>query len=142
MCFKKKTKQIIQPDFKDTITGQKIAILLKSKFPNAIIAQEDEKYKLCTRENIEDFLKIDITDKLEYIDNYRDCEDYSFILIAEIKKSAFSPIPFGLIWVDTGISSHSVNIFIDNERNLYVIEPQNDSIFNFPDKWTPKLVMI
>ena len=139
---RKKDTYEIQATFNGGITSSDLIEILNNKFPNIMIGISDSKYKLCSKDNIEDFLKVDQTNNFSYIEDYRDCDDYAFILLGEIKKSSFGPIPFGFAWVDTNSGFHAVNIFLDEERDLYVVEPQDDSIFDLPENWKPYLIVI
>ena len=85
----------------------------------------DSIYRLTTVEEMKRFLEFDDTDKLQYIPDYRDCDDYARLLVARVQR--WTPgLAFGYITVMEG--RHAVNIFIDVNHDVWYIEPQSDFI--------------
>lgn len=136
MCFKKKITS--SPKFLYDMDKTELSNLLSIRFPGITIAISDETYKLCFKQNIEDFVK---TIKISHIPG-GDCDDRVFIMLAEVKKSVFNVIPFGFTWVDTGSNLHAINLFIDDKKDLYVVEPQSSTVLLFPNNYKPYLVVI
>jgi hypothetical protein len=88
----------------------------------------DEVYKPLNPELLKEFLKIDPIDKREYVENYRDCEDFSFMLFGEIRQDGrFDGCPIFITWMDTSEGGHSVLSYFYNDK-IYLLEPQTDEI--------------
>lgn len=116
--------------------------LLYSEFPEADIYISDRKYKTTSFNEYVRFLQYDQTDKNRYISEYFDCDNFSFLLMGNTNKQGWSSLAFGILWVHTPKGGHAVNLFIDNNRDIWIIEPQNDKIFRRPEDWKGYLVII
>ena len=120
-----------------------IYTILQSEFPDCYIAMMDRQYKTTTRQELMRYVKNDITDSRVYQPEYYDCEDFSFALMGALSNPDWGALPFGMLFVQTETgSAHAVNIFIDNNREVWMIEPQDDSIKVIPDGWKPYLIII
>jgi hypothetical protein len=88
----------------------------------------DEVYKPLNPETLKEFLQKSEIDKKEYIEDYRDCEDFSFMLFGEIRcDERFDGCPIFITWMGTPEGGHSVLSYFYNNK-IYLIEPQDDSI--------------
>jgi diphthamide synthase subunit DPH2 len=104
---------------------------------NARIYTLDEKYKIMKLKDLQIFLKKDLTNLYPYQENYRDCEDFAIYVWNNIKKQ-YGNVAFGL-----GIgTSHSFNIYIDENKKVWAVEPQDDSIHDITGKYKPILIVI
>jgi len=69
-----------------------------------------------------------------YLARRTDCEDFSFSLMAHMKK-LMPGICFGMVWGDelnfrnTVVGKHSINFFIGSDGVLRFIEPQNNEYY-------------
>ncbi len=98
------------------------------------IYMADDTYLEYDVSEVETFLAIDQVDKYEPLDEFRDCDDYTEILLGAVTKR-FPGIPFGIIWrwkisINQGdLVLHSQNIFYDGYTgNVYIVEPMNDQV--------------
>jgi len=92
----------------------------------------DNYYKLTTVDELKRFLKFDDTDKLVYLPEWRDCDNFSLLLAARVQRWA-PGLCFGMLQIrieifNTPICYHFLNVFIDDELNLWKIEPQTDEV--------------
>lgn len=116
---------IPSPETKGEITYSELEALLTGK--SKAIFLSDETYSLITIESMKHFLDLDDTDKNKYLNNYYDCDDFSYRLMGDFSVPGWAAICIGIAWSKT----HAFNVFVDSERKLYVIEPQTDSIIPF-----------
>lgn len=120
---------ILLPVISGEITAAKLHGILKKKltglFKKAQILLVDRKYQLVTKEELQKFLKLDITDKGEYIKEFHDCDDFSWTLLGSINSGPWAGIAFGFAFSKV----HAFNIFIGADLEIYVIEPQSDHIW-------------
>lgn len=113
------------------------------KLKNCQIYLSDNQYQTTTLGELNRFLDWDKTDKRVYTSEWLDCDDYSFILTGDINIPGWERLPFGLIWAETNSGCHAANIFIADDHQIYVVEPQNDNICKgIPVGWCPYLVII
>ena len=100
----------------------------------------DEKYNLTDVENIRKFLKKDMTNWGIYQPEINDCDDFAIQMWARFNK-AYPNFAFGF-----AISNeHAFNFFVDNETNVWIIEPQTDKITkleNVEEKYRPILEIL
>jgi len=76
---------------------------------------------------LELWLSIDDTDKLEWVEGSQDCDDYARILTNNALREGYILGFFSETTIEGGeiVEQHAMNItFIDDE--IYIIEPQND----------------
>ena len=86
----------------------------------------DYNYFLPNKKQVEEFLKYDLTNYKQYKKESFDCDDFALVLLGKLKNH-FKGFAFGFGMSD----SHAFNVFIDNEKQLWIIEPQNDKIFKY-----------
>jgi hypothetical protein len=92
----------------------------------------DTKYRLPSIDTIRRFLSLDDTDWLNYVVDFADCDDYAFVLQgAQEKRFWGRGYAFGILWYYNERFGHAVNFFIDRDRQLWIVEPQNDRVL----KW-------
>jgi len=91
----------------------------------------DGVYSLCFNKSSEEF------------DESRNaCDDFSFALMGHISNPSWGALPFGIVWTKIPGGAHAVNCFIDKNRDVWIVEPQNDAVYKCPSNWEPYLVMI
>jgi len=86
----------------------------------------DRVYKLTTIEEIKRFLEYDDTDKLLYVIDWRDCDDFAKILMVRVSLWTIG-LAFGYISIDNG--SHVINIFVDSNLQVWGIDAQKDVVY-------------
>ena len=100
----------------------------------------DETYSMADPQKIKEILETDATDKMEYVPESVDCDDFAFRLmgIFHEDKDAVS-MPIFLTWVLTPEDGHAVLSYC-YQGQITIIEPQNDLEFPVPEDW--KLILI
>ena len=149
MCMRKitdylftKKYNITKPVEIEDIDWNELHTLLQAEFPNAQIIITDRKYKVAPLSEYQRFIKWSTIDKREYISDYYDCDDFSISLLGEINIPEWSSLAFGMMFAKIPQGAHAINIFVDNNRNVWIVEPQNDNIFPLPSTWKPYFVLI
>jgi len=138
MCFElffEKKYGISKPKDTQEITNTELYSLLVSEFQCDMIELSDWKYKTAPFGEYVRFLNYDATDELIYTSEFFDCDDFSVRLHGNITIPYWSALAFGELWVITPDGGHAVNLFIDNNFDVWVVEPQTDEIFTMPDNW-------
>jgi len=82
----------------------------------------DNMYKVFRKEDVKEFLKLDETDKIKYVAEEYDCDDFA----AELFGKGLS-----LVW--TG--KHALNFFIDETNMVWFVEPQTGKISQTLETW-------
>ena len=119
----KKPKVIVEPA--ESITNSGLRALLKGRFPGAQIWLSDGDYKLCSPEYIDTILELDDSNKREYVVTTYDCDDFAYRLMGQLSVPEYSDLAFGIVWTD----KHAMNVFVDNTKQVWFIEPQTDGRF-------------
>lgn len=92
----------------------------------------DTRYRTVSVEDFETWLAYDETNLLEYIANYRDCENFAAIL--SVMANFWLPgMAIGEIWVGGGVHSQNLTVLRDTVRNEFIkkrYEPQTDGGFD------------
>jgi len=145
MCFRyflEKRYGISPPVETDVITFTEVITILDAQFPKAEKWVSDSIFKVAPFSEYERFLSWNQVDKRLYIKEFHDCDDYSFQLMGDIQIPKWSELAFGILWTSTPNGGHAVNFFIDNNRDVWIVEPQNDKIFVMPKDWEEYLVIM
>ena len=116
--------ETIKPTSTKRITLEELYALLKDKFPTAEIYLSDRDYLLCHYDDIALFLAQDETNKMTYIAEERDCDDFSYRLMGQFSIPDWSDLCFGIIWSTT----HAENVAITEDMKVVFVEPQNDQL--------------
>ena len=119
-----------------------VLTLLKSEFPNASILLSDLEYEKISKEDLIKFLRSDDTDLYQYKPEIFDCDDFSYRLMGQLSIPGYSGIPFGIVWTKTPRGGHALNCFIDENCNVWLVEPQSDKVFKLPKDWDVYIVMM
>lgn len=108
-----------------------VAEKLIEAFPFAKkIYLSDRYFYLCPKQDIIDFLAQDITDKRQYLTEIFDCDDFAFRLMGQFHTMPYSALAIGIAWSRV----HAYNtVVIDNEQNVWIIEPQTDALIRPED---------
>ena len=145
MCwFKKKVIPIpvepetIEPRSTARINLAELQPLLQKAAPGAEIIMADNWKYLCHDDDIALFLAQDETNKMGYVVDKRDCDDFSYRLMGQFSIPKWSDLAFGICWTDV----HALNVFIDEVRRLWFIEPQTDEINEELATWQGQVVSL
>jgi len=143
MCFSTwfEERKVPSPDVVGTIGAADLQTLLKSELGDIPILIPDHHFILATKDSFESFLEYDNTDCYKYTgDNPSggfDCDDYACVLHGNVSIPKWANIPIGTIWLSK--PAHAVNIFVDENLDVYYLEPQNDKLMLVKNKidWVP-----
>lgn len=101
----------------------------------------DKTYSLT---NIKEAKRFSIATKTEcrkWLREQHDCDEFSFALMGYWNEG-LKQFAFGIAWSD----KHAFNIMIDNEKQVWIIEPQENKFMKIEDTKSPykplKVVMI
>ena len=108
-----------------------LSSLLIDRFPEAELYLPDAIYNTCTVTDLERFLKWDKTNHTQYEAQVYDCDDFAWRLKGQLTQGKWASIPFGVIWTE----GHALNLFVDNLRRIYFVEPQSDKIQTVLEAW-------
>jgi len=140
--IKKKKSGITPPNYLGEIDYNEVHTILKAEFPDAWIGLSDSVYKTTTKEELMKYINYDIIDEYHYVSEYYDCDDFSYALMGSLSNPEWGALPFGIMWTDVPGGAHAVNCFIDNNREVWIIEPQTDQIFSLPKDWSPYFIVM
>ena len=82
----------------------------------------DKNCKVFKKEDVVKFLDLDETDKIVYVAEEQDCDDFASALYAE---------GLGLVWT----TKHALCFFVDETNILWFVEPQSDKIARDLEDW-------
>lgn len=125
-------KKLPQPRSTQEIDAQELIKILRDRFPDeGVIFISDRKYKLCNVEDMRIFFQLDTTNQKKYIAEDYDCDDYARRLWGQLAIPKWSCLAFGICWTDL----HALNIFIDEDKMLWFMEPQSDAFSSGLAPW-------
>lgn len=145
-CIAKLAKITIMPPAPRTFTELTSAevkqiIIDTMKIDPKQIKLADAKYNAYDVECLRKFLEYDVENNNVYTEESFDCDDFSTGLMAQerawyARAGTKRASTFGMVWgdirskdTDTEPSPHSLNFLIDNNKTIWLIEPQTDRIF-------------
>lgn len=141
-CFKSNEK--LKPTEFTPITYDEIMNIIHNNMKlvkNYKITCADNDYQCVSKKEMEEFLADDNTNKLDYQSESNDCDDFALALRGRVvewysRAKTKKAICFGMVHGDIRKSEeddefrpHAINYFIDENKTLWMIEPQNDKIF-------------
>jgi len=129
MCFWpfKRSAPILPfaPSSTEKIDRTELEKILRPVFSAGSIYLSDiDNYYLCNYDDIALFLAQDQTNKAEYVAQKHDCDDFAYRLMGQFSIPGWSALAFGLFWT----TSHAMNCFVNEDREVLFIEPQSDEI--------------
>ena len=128
MCFLKKKPlvepEVILPTSTERIPVDELNTLIKGRFIDCQLYLSDLNYLLCSYDDIALFLAQDETNKMTYISEKRDCDDFAYRLMGQFSIPEWSDLCLGIIWT----TNHAFNVFITEDKEILFIEPQSDTI--------------
>ena len=129
----------IEPDelqqmFRDTTENRSIA------FGDLYLT--DRTYKLVDIDHLKKYLRHNPVSKRWYIPDKHDCDDYSFILQGDVTRWD-SDLAFGIIHGRRpGKDGHAWNWCVGTDREIWFIEPQDDTLWKPESFWEIWLVLM
>jgi len=125
---KAETKEVTplpKPTSTREISQVEIVNIFRARFPKGELYLSDSKgYKLCNLDDINIFLEADQTDKLIYKAQAFDCDDFANRLFGQFSIPDWSDLTIGKMWTD----KHACLMLIDQNEDLWILEPQNDDL--------------
>ena len=99
--------------------------LLYQRFPQmGALYLSDKVYRLCSLQDIREFLHQDATNHYLYEAENLDCDDFSYRLMGQFSVPRWSDLAFGIVWTNL----HALNIMVGVDKQVYFIEPQTDEL--------------
>jgi hypothetical protein len=96
----------------------------------------DELYHCPPLEDAEEIIKQSALDRKTWVEERFDCDDFAVILKAHFAEAAYAngkrraPHAFGIIHgVFEDVGMHAMNIMVNDDKQVRIVEPQNDQIF-------------
>lgn len=124
------------------LTGDELRNILQTQLNNPDRMHiTDAMYGLYSMNDLKGFLESDYTDSLKYVKESFDCDNFAMVLLGHEKEwygqgKTFCGSCFGYLAgdirkseTDTERRGHAVNFFIDENKKVWLIEPQTDAIF-------------
>ena len=115
-----------------------LAELFNNKFPDIPYFISDSTKYLCDIEDIQAFLEQDATNRLTYVTERFDCDDFTYRLMGQFSIPGWSEIAKGIIWTD----KHALLGCVDANRDFWYIEPQSDSIQSKLESWQGSILKV
>ena len=132
MCIQKILNLFIKDEEPREESGLWLYTKLKTLFPEAeIFISDSDNYRLCNLDDINAFLKADLTDKIKYETNRMDCDDFASRLHGQFSTPPYSDLAVGKVWTD----KHALNCLIDQNGEFWFIEPQTDELLSDLAEW-------
>ena len=114
------------------VTANKLASIFRKRFPEGALYLSDYAgYKLCNLEDINIFLEADQTDKIKYQAETFDCDNFARRLFGQFSVPGWSDLAIGKMWTD----KHACLIVIDENEDLWILEPQTDALNSKLEFW-------
>lgn len=146
MCWSKITSFFKRKELnfdENTLGKDEVEYLLRKEFGSeCAIYISDNYYLKESKKSLGEFLSQDDTDSQKYIKEISDCDDFSFKLLGNASFGKMKGTAFGILWVNTKTEQHAVNVYIDDNLDVWVIKPQNDKVFKKPKDWKGYLIVM
>ena len=118
--------ETVEPQSTAKIEGLELQALLTIAAPSASVFMADNWKYLCRFSDVALFVAMDINNKIDYIAEEYDCDDFSFRLKGQFSIPGWAALALGICWTN----NHALNCFVDEDKKLWFIEPQNDTIID------------
>ena len=118
------------------ISGTELIKLLRLKLKDKTKARfryivADKEYYLPSKRQVQEVIRINRIDSLIYRPEAFDCDDFAYLLkslfikLTYKNKNRRAPLAIALVY---GLlpTPHAFNILIDDNKDVYIIEPQTD----------------
>jgi hypothetical protein len=122
-----------QPDKLGTIKIQELHNKLLEEL-NCEIFLSDMVYSLTSKEEAEKYSNETSIRYMQWQEEKFDCDEFSFALMGYWNEG-LEQFAFGIAWSKT----HAFNILIDNNKQIWIIEPQSNQFFKLEEIKSNKL---
>jgi len=122
----KKQQNLVEPKVYGTITFKELWDLLRPL--TSALFLSDETYSLTTKEEAEKFSKETKVQYNKWLKEQFDCDEFSFASMGYWNEG-LKQFAYGIAWSKT----HAFNIMIDNKKQIWIVEPQNNIYFKLED---------
>ncbi len=132
--FKKcaKATTLENPECLGIISNTELYSLLKPYCDEVHLS--DRVYGLTSVEEAKEYSELTKVAVNDWEKDKFDCDEFSFALMGYWNLDLYQ-FSFGIAWSKT----HAFNIFVDNEKKVYVVEPQSNRFYKIDDiKNNPK----
>ena len=127
-----KEKPILLSTSTGEISKERIREIFRAKFPDGELYISDSTgYRACNLDDINTFLEADQTDKIKYVSQKFDCDNFANRLFGQFSVPGWSDLTIGKMWTDL----HACLIVIDQNEELWILEPQSDSLQPDLEAW-------
>lgn len=146
-------KKAIGPKTVLDLSNDEVRTILKNalRLTDAQVWLDDRDYSTYKREDLIAFLKVDNTDSYKYVKEGFDCDDFAKVMVGREKEwyewsQKERGSAFGIVRGDIRkyapfeYSPHAMNVYIDENRKVWLVEPQSDGWYEPNDKSTYWLV--
>lgn len=102
----------------------------------------DKSYKLVDIDHMKGYLRSNPVSSRVYVPNKHDCDDFSFILQGDVTRWD-SDLAFGIIHGRRpGKDGHAWNWCVGTDKEIWFIEPQDDTLWKPESLWEIWLVLM
>lgn len=112
-------------------TGHHIRRLLQKQYPDAHIRIRDAMYGLPWKPAFNRWLQKDMISERQYHAEHHDCDDFAHAIQCKIFKIGHTmktTITVAYCEGHTSEGYHAFNLLIDDNNNIFIIEPQIDMV--------------
>lgn len=120
------------------IEGNELYTLLSSRFIQTSIYLPDLTFNLASVDEYRKIIEWSRTKYQKYIVDDFDCDDFAWMLMGAVSIYPWSSLPFGTIWTN----KHAMNIFIDDKKHIWFVEPQTWTIKDALESWQGEQVQL
>lgn len=120
------------PSSTQEISSGELYVILRNRFSTkGVLYLSDRRYKLCNIKDVRRFCQADRTNRMKYVEEDYDCDDFSYRLMGQFSIPGWSELAFGIMWTE----KDALNCFVDEAKNLWFLDPQTDTISNDLADW-------
>jgi len=144
----------VSQESKEKLSANEIVDAVKSAFRGNVGStyMADSTYYSASLDDIREVLNKTKIDCLPYIAEDADCDDFAFALMGAFHADPYKPewektvkqaIFIAWVWWKQGeqMFAHALNLAVTGDKQVYLIEPQNDKIFTVPENWNLIVLM-
>ena len=116
------------PKILGSITGNVVTAIL-GRYNIVQVFLSDSMFDVTSKLEAETYQVQSLIQDRKWISEKHDCDNFSYSAMG-YWSSCFESFSFGIAWSKT----HAFNIMIDNEMQLWILEPQKNEWFKYEDR--------